>query len=642
MENTGAHSGIEELLKQSLTLHKNEPRKALELADEAYRLSELIGYEEGKALSLNRAGQSCSILSDYTAAISKFNEALKIISVEPENPLHANIFHNMGIVYKNLGRYEEALNFYIKSLEIKKRAGDRLGEAYSLNNIGIVYKSIDNLEQALDYLLKSLSIKEELGDEKSIYNTLSNIGVVYLKLSDYRSARDFIFKGLHLMRKFNDRHAEANALNNLGMTYKEEGDYEKALKYYHKSLEIDRQIGDRHSESNAVNNIGLLYIFEGKYDEAVEAFLNAYELSAAISNKRGEANSLCNLGEAYCHLSRYDEAIEHVEKGLDIAREINVKELEAQGNRTLAQVYEKTGDFEKALLHLKYYNDVDKEISSDIIRSKTKGLMVQYDVEKHQKEAELNRLRNVELLNAINKMDMINQEKNNFIGIVSHDIRDPVSSIYSLSDFIMADIDDLSKEEIVDFAKDIKYSSDKIIRLLQALLDINAIETGRYNLKFEKFGLSALLKQVVSSYNERALEKKIKIRFTASQEYYVFCDKNSAEQLFSNLISNAVKYSPQGRNVFISVKEENGFIRTEIEDEGPGFNSEDMKKLFEKFAKLSARPTGGESSTGLGLSIVKQLVEMNKGKIFCESEYLKGAKFLIDLPVFSSGAGKGE
>ena len=100
-----------------------------------------------------------------------------------------------------------------------------------------------------------------------------------------------------------------------------------------------------------------------------------------------------------------------------------------------------------------------------------------------------------------------------------------------------------------------------------------------------------------------------------------------------NLISNAVKYSPKGKSIFVRVREVEGRVRAEVQDEGPGISAEDRKRLFGKFARLTARPTAGEHSTGLGLAIVKRLVESMQGEVRCESELGQGATFIVELPV---------
>jgi signal transduction histidine kinase len=109
-------------------------------------------------------------------------------------------------------------------------------------------------------------------------------------------------------------------------------------------------------------------------------------------------------------------------------------------------------------------------------------------------------------------------------------------------------------------------------------------------------------------------------------------DPSITVQVLENLVSNAVKYSPPGKNIFVRLKKQPSVARMEVQDEGPGLSAEDQKKLFGKFARLSAKPTGGEHSTGLGLSIVKKMVEAMNGKVWCESELGRGATFIVEFP----------
>lgn len=621
----------DELLVKSRDIYRSSPKEALELSKEAIALCESINYTEGKVTGLFTEGDSYNILSEYTKAINKLNEALSLVPAE--NTLRkAKILRSLGSVCYNSGSYEEALQYTLHSLEIIKSHNDRLGEAYCMNNIGTIYRNMDNLELALEYYFQSIVIKEELGDEKSIYNTYSNIAVVYSTLNDYKTARDFLYKGVHLMRKYNDKNAESHALNSLGLCFKDEGDFEKGLKYCAKGRDLANKIGNRQSECHAVVNIGIMYTEWGKYSDAIPHLEAGYKLGFEVGDKGGIANSLIHLGMAYSRLGESEKGIKELEKGLEAAGAMNNLKMMARAGKEIALIYEEKGDYKNAADFWKKCKDWEEKHLKEVINSKTKALLVQYDVEKHRKEAEMSRTRNLELMDLINKLDRINEEKNNFIGIISHDIRDPVSSIYSLSDFIINDIGDLSKQEMLEFSRDIRQASDKVIKLLQALLDINAIETGKYNFKPERIDLTSMLQSLASQFSERALTKDLHIKMEPAEKFYIFCDKNSVEQIFSNIISNAIKYSPPGKNVYLEISEENAFIKASVQDEGPGFKEDDKKLMFEKFAKLSARPTGGESSTGLGLSIVKQLVEMNKGQVECKSEYMKGAKFTVYLP----------
>jgi signal transduction histidine kinase len=135
---------------------------------------------------------------------------------------------------------------------------------------------------------------------------------------------------------------------------------------------------------------------------------------------------------------------------------------------------------------------------------------------------------------------------------------------------------------------------------------------------------------VISALTIQSDNKKIRI-VADLDEVVASLDRSLIVQIIDNLLSNAIKFSNHNTKVHVTLKDENQTIRFEIDDEGPGIMEEDKPKLFQKFRKLHARPTDGESSTGLGLSIVKKYVEAMKGKVWCESEFGKGAKFIVEF-----------
>ncbi|MBL7990248.1 MAG: ATP-binding protein, partial [Candidatus Kapabacteria bacterium] len=166
------------------------------------------------------------------------------------------------------------------------------------------------------------------------------------------------------------------------------------------------------------------------------------------------------------------------------------------------------------------------------------------------------------------------------------------------------------------------------------LLDVNAIETGNINISITNVNITQATKNVVEDFRERAAAKRITIHFRSEQDsLLVLADANLIIQILENLVSNAVKYSPPDKNIFVSItRAPHQRVRAAVRDEGPGLSPQDKDKLFLKFAKLSARPTAGEHSTGLGLSIVKRMVEAMHGTVTCESELGQGAAFIVELP----------
>ncbi len=227
----------------------------------------------------------------------------------------------------------------------------------------------------------------------------------------------------------------------------------------------------------------------------------------------------------------------------------------------------------------------------------------------------------------------LNNEKNEFLGIAAHDLKNPLSNIKMLSKVLLDEHSTLSHDEVQEFSGHILKASEQMFLLITNLLDVNAIERGGVKIELTNFDVALVVKSVVSTYISRAAQKNITLHYQHDgSPHIVYADQNATYQVLDNLVSNAVKYSPSDKNIFVRISTNGSAQRFEVQDEGPGLSEDDKKKLFGKFARLSAQPTGGEHSTGLGLSIVKKMVDMMKGKIWCESELGKGATFLLELP----------
>ncbi len=169
----------------------------------------------------------------------------------------------------------------------------------------------------------------------------------------------------------------------------------------------------------------------------------------------------------------------------------------------------------------------------------------------------------------------------------------------------------------------------RLNEMIAKILDVEAIESRQMNLKMESVSLSEILNNVTDRYLSDAEKKSIIINRNIPAEITIQADKNYAEQVLENLLSNAIKFSPFDRSVFVNLTAQSGKALCEIKDQGPGLSEEDKKKLFGKYQKLSAKPTGNEISTGLGLSIVKKFIEAMNGEIWCESELGQGASFFV-------------
>jgi signal transduction histidine kinase len=232
----------------------------------------------------------------------------------------------------------------------------------------------------------------------------------------------------------------------------------------------------------------------------------------------------------------------------------------------------------------------------------------------------------------------LNDEKNDVISIVSHDLKAPLNRVFALSNLIYLSSDNLTPDQL-DYMNKMNIVVRDGLDLIRNLLDIRAIEFKGVQMNLVKVDLSKIIGSLVKSYTPYSNNKGQSIDIIKSSGPFSFTsDKQYLNRIFDNLMSNAVKFSPLNSTLTIHIDRSEDFFIVEVLDEGPGISIEDQSRLFKKYEVLSAVPTGGESSTGLGLSITKTLVEFLNGKIYYKNmEGNKtGATFVVELPVQGS------
>jgi signal transduction histidine kinase len=228
----------------------------------------------------------------------------------------------------------------------------------------------------------------------------------------------------------------------------------------------------------------------------------------------------------------------------------------------------------------------------------------------------------------------INQMKNKFIGIVAHDLRNPLISIRGFSELILKDNTNLNEEQN-EFLNIIHSTSRNMLAMINDLLDISRIESGNLQLDLKPGSLNKLIIERIKIIEVHATSKHITIHKELSPITEVVFDAQRLGQAVDNLISNAIKFAPTGSNVYLNLSQDAGIARFSVTDEGPGIPIEEQHLLFSEFHRLSIRPTGGETSTGLGLAIAKKIIEAHNGSIEFETQEGMGSTFSLLLPASS-------
>lgn len=238
------------------------------------------------------------------------------------------------------------------------------------------------------------------------------------------------------------------------------------------------------------------------------------------------------------------------------------------------------------------------------------------------------------------RIEMVNQhlqqmvrEKTDVISMTAHDLKSPLAGIMGFTKLLQRPDTYRDASKAMQMAAYIDQSATRMLELVKKLLRAKGMEQAQSQISLNAFDLISATREVVNSYQRKAQRKNIRLYFqTAEPAMIAVGSANNMIRVLDNLISNAIKYSPPGRNVYVQlVRNGENFVAI-IKDEGPGFTAQDRKRMFDRFGRLSAQPTGNESSTGMGLFIVKQLIDSMGGQIRLDSSPGHGSTFYVELP----------
>jgi two-component system, sensor histidine kinase and response regulator len=260
-------------------------------------------------------------------------------------------------------------------------------------------------------------------------------------------------------------------------------------------------------------------------------------------------------------------------------------------------------------------------------------------LEKHRLQVENRRLladlsrKNAELERSNAELKEINHLKNRFLGIAAHDLRTPIGGVISISDILLSQLGGQVTHRQHQLLGMIHSVSREMLGLIDDLLDVSIIESGKLELALAPADIRPIIAERIRLGEMAAGRKNIRIHADLGATPAIPADTRRIAQAFDNFLSNAVKFSPQGSDIHVYLKNQGETVEVSVKDEGPGVSAQDRERLFGEFQKLSAQPTGGEMSVGLGLAIVKKVIEAHGGAVWVDSAPGQGAVFGFRLPV---------
>ena len=334
-------------------------------AEEAICYSEQLDHPSGKSRSLNLIGLTFWALGDFGKALIVLKEALSLVVETDDMVTVAKVYTSMGLVYSGWSDYNAALDYYLKALPLFEEFGDEEAIANINNNIGVVYKKREDLDRALKHFNSALEQYIVIDNKLGIAGVYNNIGGINYRLDKTTEALKYYQKSLLIREELGVDTALADSYNNMGNVHRNLSFFDSSLEYYEKSLKIKHRIGDKQGVS--VTNIG--------------------------------------MGNTYVLLKDFDSAQDCFSNALQIAKEIGARREELLCYKGLYMMFKESGDFEKALVYHVMYSDLEKVLFSENKKRQLTEIRTKYETEKKEKEAEIYRLRNIELQAAYDKTD---------------------------------------------------------------------------------------------------------------------------------------------------------------------------------------------------------------------------------------------
>jgi len=636
--------------------------RALNFFLKSLQLKEELGDQQGMAALLSNIGVVHGRLNDEERALRYHLRAVRYFQLAQDRQGLAYSYNNIGVIYMDKGEYDKALENLLASLELKKELKDTPGLASTYLNIGITYFMQNASHRALENYQQSAKLYEAIGDRHGLSEAMQRIASLHLRQQEPLRAFDIASRALQIARETNSRVVERNALKICADAKTALGDASAALVYYRQYTALKDSLFNEES-SKRINEMTANYELaqRERSDRENELLkkdqrINEMELERRAIQLRQQQQDieLLNQDKRIGELQlREQEAIvmaqqldaTEQENKIDLLnknrelleRERALKDAKLEKEASLRNMLIVTSILLIVILLLLANRYRLKKRSATIFEEKNTELeSANAEIRKHEamleaQAAEIART-NEELTRQNALLEQLNLEKNELMSILSHDLRNPISAIRMLAESIGES--GRSEEYIRRKAGQVADTADSVLVLAKNLLDINRLESGRMQLDSDPVPVKPIIARAVENHRRWAEQKGISLHAALPDDDPIALGDDSAVmQIIDNLVSNAIKYSSRGDQVRVSLASTDDDVHIVVEDDGPGFSREDFSRLYQKFSRLSAQPTAGEPSTGLGLSIVKRLVDSMQGSIRCESEEGNGARFEVTLPL---------
>ncbi len=598
---------IDGLIALAWELALKDPPRSHALTDEAQALAERLEYESGLAYCKRNNGYFAGMRGDYQTSLELSQAAMDYFWSNNDLTGQSTVQDTLSWVFWRFGHYDKAVQCSYDSLNLNRKIGDLRGEAWALHNIANLNKEIGDLDTAIEYYQQAFEKFQEAG---------------YVV-------------------------GQGRIMAALGYLYRDQGDLDKALGMQLKSLEMAREHQVAIAEASSLTAVGKIYKDLGKLDLAAQYYEECIEVAERTEHRDIASSNYLNLGELYRAKGDLDTALDYMQKSLDLARETAAKLTLSRIHHAIALVYEQQSKPAESLQHYKRFSELKDEVFSEENKSAIKNLEIRLQIEKAEQEAEIHRLKYVEL--AQMQAQLIQSEKlallGNLVAGIAHEVNTPVGIINSNMDVARRAIDKIVKEAGTPNGAEVKNGGGKIFKALDILKTNNentAAAAGKIagliqNLKnFARLDQADQqladvhdgIRETLALLKSR-LHEGITINCQFGEVPQIRCFPQQLNQVFMTLLMNAADAIDETGEITVKTAIQQQALLIDIADSGRGIPADKLGSIFE----IGFASKDEKVRMNVGLATAYNIIQNHSGEIDVTSQPGSGTTFTIKLPL---------
>ena len=627
---------VDLLLKVAMEMGFSDHKGSLEKVNQAYALAQKRGYPGMEYKAIQLMGQAYYDFGELDSAMFFFNKARTYYEkIEDASSLRMS-YRSIAQVHQERRSFEEATEYFHLSAQLAQQLEDTIALGNTYNDLGSLkisqawYRGEDNMDssraytyfrEAVPYFLKAKNIFQPVGYHRGVALANGNLAIIYQELNQLEESLKYSFEALDYFEEMDYQGYMAISYNQIAQTYLELGRHGKALQMAEQALAIAEEMDRKPDLRNAYGKLSYIYEAMGNYRDALhyqKAFFNIHDQMLGEQTQ----GRITELEQAYKAEQKEREIrLLNEQKAFERSRYIRQRLWLASTFAglvlmiVLATLLSRSNRLRKKAHRILLAKNEELEAQKNEIQS-------QHDLiqEQHQQISR----HNMELKELYKEQQILQT-------MVAHDLKSPLNKIRGLVS-VLQDSGSLEEKEraLLDRINSITEGGT---RLIGELTFLSSLENGRFQPQYERFELSRFITDTLNDHRYYAALKGVEVIPQLTEHpVFIHMDKAVLTRILDNLLSNAIKFSHAGDRVWVRTWDGNGRFGMVVVDEGPGITEADQGKLFKRFQKLSNRPTGGESSSGLGLSIVKELVNRLGGEVKVFSRVGNGSSFGVTFP----------